>query len=120
MQVHEHARIMEEEVRGRYQANGKARILVDIIDAFQRYWRYFHNSMEMSSKERLKSGMNLCKELVKNHEKENGYMHSFECKRDGSWEESISSGIEPWVAFLGGGSITWNCVGKSKISIKWF
>jgi hypothetical protein len=33
------------------------------------------------SQERLKIEMNLCRESVKNHEKENGSMHSFECKR---------------------------------------
>ena len=36
------------------------------------------------SQERLKSGMNLSRKSIKNHEKENGSMHGFECKRDGS------------------------------------
>ena len=36
------------------------------------------------SQERPKSGMNVCRESVKNHKKENGSMHGFECKRDGA------------------------------------
>ena len=64
--------------------------------------------------------MNLCRESVKNHEEEIDSMHGFECKRDGAWEESISSGIKPWVTFPGGGSITWNYDGKLKAVLTTF
>ena len=47
-------------------------------------------------------------------------MHGFEWKRDDPWEESISSGIEPWVTFPGGGSITWNDDGKLKAVLSTF
>ena len=51
--------------------------------------------------------MNLYREWAKNHEKENGSMLGSECKRDGAWEEFISSIIESLVTFPRGGSTTW-------------
>jgi hypothetical protein len=72
------------------------------------------------SQERIKSEMNLCRESVSNHGEENGSMHGFEWKRDGAWEESISSGIEPLLTFPGGESITWNYDGKLKSLLSTF
>ena len=44
-------------------------------------------------------------------------MLGIEWKRDGTWQESISSGIEPWVTFPEVGSITWNYDDKLRAEI---